>query len=152
MADAIDVKEIMGCQCLGVRRLARHLTQMYDEILAPTGLTVGQFGLMTRLYGHAQAGQRNLPPRQLAKLQGMDPTTLSRTLGPLRDAGFVADDRDAKDKRRRAVRLTDKGRAKLQQVVPVWRKAHRQVNEALGADLSGQLLRTVQSSIEQLSA
>ncbi len=152
MADAIDVKEIMGCQCLGVRRLARHLTQMYEDILAPTGLTVGQFGLMTWLYGHAQAGQRNLPPRKLAQLQGMDPTTLSRTLRPLRDAGFIADDHDPKDKRRRAVRLTDKGRSKLQQAVPVWRKAHRQVNEALGAETAARLSSAVQSSIQQLSA
>jgi hypothetical protein len=31
------------CNCLAVRSAARHVTQFYDELLAPTGLRTTQF-------------------------------------------------------------------------------------------------------------
>lgn len=151
MAETIDIREILDCHCLGVRRLARHMTQLYEDVMAPSGLTVGQFGLLAQLLGAAQAGQRSVPARVLAKRLGSDPTTLSRTLGPLRSLGLVTDDPDPQDRRLRAIRLTDKGRSKLQQTVPVWRKAQRQINEALGVDVAAALRGAVSSSIAQLA-
>lgn len=152
MSDVIDIREILGCHCLNVRQLARRVTQIYEEVMAPAGLTVGQFGLLARLYGMAQAGYRSVPPRVLADKLGTDPTTLSRTLKPLRALGLVTDDPDPQDRRMRAIRLTDKGRARLQQAMPVWRKAQRQTHDALGAETAAALRDAVQSSLERLSA
>jgi len=151
VVDVVDIREILGCHCLGVRRLARQLTQLYEEIMAPTGLTAGQFGLLAQLQGSAQAGQRSVPPRILAERSGTDPTTISRMLKPLFAAELVIDDPDPQDRRTRAIRLTDKGRAKLQQAVPVWRKAQRQATEALGAETAAALKGAVSQSIAQLA-
>lgn len=151
MPEPIDVREVLGCHCLGVRNLARRLTHLYEEIMAPTGLTVGQFGLLAQLQGAAQAGQRSVPPRLLAERMGADPTTISRTLRPLFGAGLIVDDPDPQDRRTRALRLTDKGRTRLQQAVPVWRKAQRRATEALGAETAAALKSAVGQSITRLA-
>jgi len=38
-----------NCNCYAVRAAARHVTQYYDQFLAPTGLRISQFGILTRL-------------------------------------------------------------------------------------------------------
>jgi DNA-binding MarR family transcriptional regulator len=152
MSDLLDVQEVLGCHCLGTRRLARQLTLVYEQVMAPTGLTVGQFGLMAQLQGAAQHGSRSVPPRRLAERLGTDPTTVSRTLQPLFAAGFVTDDPDPQDRRTRAIRLTDKGQRKLQQAMPLWRKAHRQTTEMLGAETAAALKSAVGQSIAHLAS
>src|SRR5262249_37466964 len=47
-----------------------------------------QFGLLARLYG-ARLHQELLPLSALAERQGMDPTTLDRSLKPLEAAGLI---------------------------------------------------------------
>jgi DNA-binding MarR family transcriptional regulator len=151
MTDPIDIAEISQCTCLGVRRLARQMTQIYEEIMAPAGLTVGQFGLLAQLYGADLAGQRSVAAGALAERLGTAPTTLSRTLRPLRTQGLIVDDPDPLDRRMRAVRLTDKGRAKLRQTVPAWRRAQRQVNSALGSETATALRGALELSAARLA-
>lgn len=35
-----EIRAIMGCTCLRMRRAARRVTQLYDHALEPAGLTV----------------------------------------------------------------------------------------------------------------
>ena len=151
MTGPIDIAEISQCTCLGVRRLARRVTQIYEEIMAPAGLTVGQFGLLAQLYGADLAGQRSVAVGALAERLGADPTTLSRNLRPIRSQGLIVDDPDPLDRRTRAVRLTDKGRAKLRRAVPVWRQAQRHVNSALGPETATTLRGAVDLSAARLA-
>jgi len=37
------------CICLAVRQAARHVTQFYDQLLAPSGLRTTQFSLLAKL-------------------------------------------------------------------------------------------------------
>ena len=134
MAEEIDIREISGCTCLGARRTSRQLTQIYDQALKPAGLTVNQFGLLAKLYGASLAGQPSLPIGALAERIGMDPTTLNRNLKPLAALGLVADAAEREDRRIRAVRITDKGRATLRKAVPFWRRAQRRIEENLGVE------------------
>jgi DNA-binding MarR family transcriptional regulator len=62
----------------------------------------------------------------------MDGTTLSRNLQPLEKAGLVRVGRDSADRRVRIALLTPAGRRLIQQALPLWKRAHRQVVEALG--------------------
>src|SRR5262249_57471634 len=39
------------CNCLALRGAARHVTQLYDRCLAPTGLRATQYSVLSRL-GH----------------------------------------------------------------------------------------------------
>ena len=127
----IDMKEIAQCTCLRLRRTTRRVTQIYDRLLEPAGLTVNQFGLLARLYG-VRLRQEHLPIGALAERLGMDPTTLNRSLKPLQTEGLIANASDPEDRRVRAVLITEQGVARLSQAVPLWRKAQAQIDEALG--------------------
>jgi DNA-binding MarR family transcriptional regulator len=129
---APDPAELSGCTCLHLRKASRRVTQLFDQHLAPVGLTSGQFSLLSRLYGAQAEGRPVLPLGTLAELQVMDPTTLNRNLKPLLAAGLVADGRDASDRRVRTVTLTGAGRSRLLEAVPYWRKAQARMAASLG--------------------
>jgi DNA-binding MarR family transcriptional regulator len=133
MASDIDLREIVQCTCLRLRRTTRRVTQIYDRLLEPAGLTVNQFGLLARLYG-AKLRRELLSIGMLADRVGMDPTTLNRSLRPLEAACFIANRTDPGDRRVRAVLITEAGVAKLGEAVPLWRNAQAQIDEALGLD------------------
>ena len=134
MADPIDVREVSGCTCLRVRRIARQLTQSYDRTLGSVELTVNQLGLLAKLYGATQGGRTGLPIGALAERLGMHATTLNRELKPLKAENLIADTVDPTDRRVRAVTITRKGSARLIKAVPIWRRAQRQLEETLGAE------------------
>lgn len=130
----IDVRAVMGCTCMHLRRTTRRVTQLYDQRLAPAGITAGQFGLLARLYGAKRRGEDALSIGALADQHGMDPTTLNRNLKPLLSAGLVHDGHDQTDRRVRTVSLTDAGRQRLASAMPLWREAQQRVEDALGAE------------------
>ena len=145
-----DIREVAQCSCLRLRRITRRVTQVYDRAMEPAGLTVGQFGLLARLYG-AKARREVVPIGILAERMGMDPTTLSRSLKPLESSGLIDSSANAKDRRQRVVRITGAGITKLRQAVPLWRKAQRQIDDALGIDASVALNGLLELSYERLS-
>jgi DNA-binding MarR family transcriptional regulator len=130
----VDVRELSGCTCLRLRRAARRITQIYDHLLEPAGLTVNQFSLLGQLYGATRSRRIGLPIGALAERMGMDPTTLNRNLKPLEAQGLVRNAADAADRRVRSVLITAKGATKLQKAIPFWRRAQAQVEEALGVE------------------
>ncbi|MHB8885433.1 MAG: MarR family winged helix-turn-helix transcriptional regulator [Methylovirgula sp.] len=135
----IDIREIADCTCAGLRQATRRITQLYDHALAPVGLTVSQFSLLGHLYGAEMTKVGGLSIKLLADRLGMDPSTLTRNLKPLAAMGLVADQADPKDGRARLVTMTARGRSKLKEAVPYWRKAQGALNEKLGADAAKKL-------------
>jgi len=146
----VDIRELAQCSCLRLRRITRRVTQIYDRALKPAGLTVGQFGLLGRLYG-AKVRREIVPIGTLAERVGMDPTTLNRSLKPLESQRLIANSSDPNDRRVRVVRLTKAGMTKLRQAVPLWRKAQRQIDIAFGIDASVALNGLLELSYEKLS-
>lgn len=128
----IDIREVLGCTCMRLRRANRTITQIYDQHLAPSGLTSSQFGMLARIHGASLQGKAALPIGTLADLHGIDPTTLTRNVKLLLAAKLVRDGRDATDRRIRTVALTDAGRKRLLSAAPEWRKAQHRVETALG--------------------
>jgi len=129
----LDIREIAQCTCLRLRRTTRRITQIYDRLLEPVGMTVNQFGLLARLYG-ASLRRETLPISVLAERVGMDPTTLNRSLKPLEAQGLITSADDPADRRVRAVLITENGITRLRQAIPQWRKAQAQIDQALGLD------------------
>lgn len=115
------------CACFNVRKAARALTALYDRALAPTGLRATQGTLLVAL---ARAG--DVPVTRLAGILGMDRTTLTRNLEPLRRARLVVI-RPGPDRRVKLAALTEAGRKALAQAIPLWREAQRQVVEGTGS-------------------
>ncbi len=122
-----DQPRVVGCTCFRVRRLARRVTQIYDRVLAPSGLRVTQFSLLSRL---ATGGPVAISP--LAAALDMERTTLTRNLKPLVDAGFVTLTTCEEDARQRKVRLTRLGHARYRQAHKLRRQAQDELNRALG--------------------
>ena len=114
------------CACLHVRKAARAVTQLYDEVLQPTGLRSTQFNLLVAV---ARAGET--PVTRLDEVLVMDRTTLARTLKPCVRQGFLMIDAGA-DRRRHLVRLTERGRQALARALPSWEQAQHQMVTRLG--------------------
>ena len=124
-----------GCVGLTVRQAARRVTQIYDETLQESGLSVAQLGLLAVI-----ATNEDDHMAAIAERAGLDPSTLSRNLRALERAGLIEIAMVEKDLRRRAVWLTEGGLRRLQAALPAWREAQNQVAELLPPDLLQQLL------------
>jgi DNA-binding MarR family transcriptional regulator len=116
-----------ACTCGRLRRAARAITQLYDDVMAPSGLRVTQFSLLRTL---ARSGTARMS--DLAAMLLLDRTALSRTLEPLATRGFVAI-AAGRDGRTREVTLTRAGAGALRAAEPDWRRAQARVEAKLGA-------------------
>lgn len=119
--------QIGDCTALKVRRLARRVTQIYDEDLAPYGLTIGQIGVLASLRRKNGVGVS-----ELAKRLSADASTVSRLLKPLETAGYLVIQPDPNDGRAKLVRLTDAGADKRRSALKGWEAAQARVQVALG--------------------
>ncbi len=106
------------CMCLALQRATRIVARHYDEALRPAHLTNGQFSLLMAL-------NREEPPNlaDVARLLGMDRTTLTADLKPLARRGLVKIAVDPADRRSRRLHLTRQGRTALRKALPLWKTA-----------------------------
>jgi DNA-binding MarR family transcriptional regulator len=119
---------LQDCNCLAVRQAARHVTQFYDQCLAPTGLRATQFSILAKL--------QRLGPLTINTLASeliMDRTTLGRTMLPLQRDGLIAVESAATDRRRKQLRLTPAGARRLRAARTLWHRAQRQFDTAFGS-------------------
>ena len=114
------------CLCLHVQRAARTLARRFDTALRPLGLTNGQFSLMMSL-------NRPQPPSMaaVAPLLAMDRTTLTAALKPLARRGLIEVLPDPNDRRSRLLSLTRRGHALLAAALPIWTRAHAEIDKTL---------------------
>src|ERR1700746_2147987 len=94
------------CNCAALRQAARRVTKLYDDVLAPIGLGVNQYAILSRL---SRVGPSTI--QELARLLVMDRSTLGHLLRPLEKRGFVKLDVSERDRRSRIVALTQTGAA-----------------------------------------
>lgn len=134
-----------GCTCFRARRLARRITQIYDRVLAPSGLRVTQFSLLSSLLR-----SDSMAVGALATALDMDRTTLTRNLKPLVDAGLVTLARSEADARQREILLTDLGRARHREARKLWRRAQDEINRTLGPSKVVSLHRLFDGVVETL--
>lgn len=118
----------LPCMCANLRRAARAVTELYDEALRPSGLRVTQFTLLQTL--HTAPG---ISQKMLAKVLGLDSTTLTRTLAGLREQGWLNAE-EGEDRRKLRLSLTAAGVAEFRRVMPYWQKAQRRLRRELGDD------------------
>src|SRR5438874_2612610 len=90
------------CNCLALRQAARHVTQLYGQFLAPSGLRGTQFSIVAKL-----GSLGPLTINALAREMVMDRTTLGRNILPLERDGLVAITKGSVDRRRKELRLTE---------------------------------------------
>ena len=132
------------CNCLALRQAARHVTQFYDQCLAPAGLRTTQLSILAKL--------KRLGPltiNTLARELVMDRTTLGRTMLPLERDGLIAIEDGTSDRRSKELHLTKAGAERLRVARKLWTEAQVQFEEAFGGVRASALrneLRAVASS------
>ena len=114
------------CICGRLRRTSRALTRLYDEALAPMGLTVTQFSVMRTL---SRLERPTLV--ELAEATAHEKSALWRTLQPLVKKGWI-DAASEKGVRGQRMSVTPEGLKKLNDALPHWRAAQAKVSETLG--------------------
>ncbi|MBC7521472.1 MAG: MarR family transcriptional regulator [Sandarakinorhabdus sp.] len=116
-----------NCTAAKVRRLARKVTQIYDDALAPHGLTIGQMGLLATL-----RRREGVSIGALADRLSADASTVSRLLKPLLSIGYLTLEADPDDRRAKLVRLTQAGHDKRRAAAAGWNAAQASMAGALG--------------------
>ena len=122
------------CNCFAVRSAARHITQFYDQCLAPIGLRTTQMAVLTRL--------KRLGPltiNALAEDLVADRTTLGRNILPLERDGLIRIEPSATDRRAKELHLTKAGEKRLQAGVKRWSQAQAQFEATFGTKRAAEL-------------
>jgi len=131
------------CNCINLRRGSQALTEIYDEILAPSGLKISQFLLLKSV--------RELGPVSVSNLAleiRLDRTTIVRNLKPLEEKDLIVDI-SATGTRNRELKLTTQGLESLEIAAPLWLKAQNFIEQYLGKE-EVNTLTTLLSKIEAL--
>jgi DNA-binding MarR family transcriptional regulator len=113
------------CLCYALRQASRAISRFYDDELRGVGLRVTQYSLLQLLRRSGEVRQRDL-----AGLSLHDETSLTRSLRPLLDAGWIAV-RTGEDRREKWFTITALGVAKLKEGRPAWERAQTRIQELL---------------------
>lgn len=113
------------CLLLRSRRLARLVTRIYAEELAPHGLDVGPFTLLAAL--SVKPGARSA---DLSALLDLERSAVSRELAHLVREGLVV--AEPIDGRSASLRPTPAGRARFEAALPAWERAQERAHALLG--------------------
>jgi DNA-binding MarR family transcriptional regulator len=131
------------CASFNLRKASRVVSQLYDDILQPTGLRSTQVALLVLLAVEPESSMARLA-RQLM----LSPSTLSRNLRPLQRDGLV--DIRHTGKRGKSVSLTSVGKKALFDAFPYWQKAQEEFIALVGANtwstLSRQIAKTTSAA------
>ena len=132
-----------SCVCLHVRRAARVLTRIYDEALAPCGLTSMQLGTLDTL---SDMGPSTLA--ELADANSHERSATWRGLQPLirRDLVRRADGAKRPDR----YEITEDGAALLVTALDLWRVVQGRVVAELGEEAAQ--LTAIADKLERLEA
>jgi DNA-binding MarR family transcriptional regulator len=135
---------LQDCNCLAIRQAARHVSQFYDQLFAPTGLRATQFAILSRL---RRDGPMTI--NALAAALVMDRTTLGRNILPLQRDGLIEIVASTADRRRRELCLSAAGVDRLALAIERWRVAQTRFDAVFGSERAAalrDLLREVVAS------
>jgi len=140
-----EMSKVTGkaCVCFNLRKASRLLSQVYDQVLKPTGIKVTQFSLMM-----AVAGNSGITIGKLARPLGMDRTTLSRNARILENKGLI-EIGEGEDRREQIFNLTEKGILLLLEVIPIWEEVQKKLAEKMGDKRLNELLSDLRDLVRE---
>ena len=97
------------CTCSAIRQAARHVSQYFDQHLAPSGLRITQFSILAKLKARGP-----LTINSLADVLVMDRTTLGRDILPLTRDGLIGTVQGTVDRRSKELHLIFRSRTPRQ--------------------------------------
>lgn len=117
------------CLCALLRKAGRIATRNYDNALKPSGLKVTQFSMLANI-----ARNPAITVSELAGLLSMDQTTVSRNLRVLEKSGYIRLEGEDTDHRIKRILVSELGRAKMNEAMPLWEQAQREMQKILGTE------------------
>jgi DNA-binding MarR family transcriptional regulator len=127
---------VTRCNAGAIRRAGRRVGHFYDSVLAPSGVSLCQYGILSALNDRGAA----LPSvQELAEQLVMDRSTLGQNLRPLERDNLVTLLTDPRDRRVRLIALTKPGIAKYNEARPYWEKAQERFEEFFGSGEAAEL-------------
>src|SRR6516164_11627132 len=117
---------IESCVCHRTRMAARAVTRLYDDALRSVGLRATQLAVLV-----AAGADDVVSITALAKLMGMDRSTLTRNLVPLEREGLIRLGNEGW-RRSRTVEITKKGSGRLREASSLWEHAQETLRGKLG--------------------
>jgi DNA-binding MarR family transcriptional regulator len=126
------------CNNTALRKASRRVSQLYDAILAPSGLRQTQRSILMHI---ARAGTASLG--KLAASLVLDRSALGHNLRPLERDGLLVIETDPDDRRSRRVKLTRKGESKLRETAVLWQAAQERFESKFGVGRAAALRDTL---------
>jgi DNA-binding MarR family transcriptional regulator len=126
------------CNATALRKATRHVSQLYDEMLASSGLRGTQRSILVTI---ERTGAPSMG--ELAAALVLDRTALNHNLKPLQRDGLVTITVDRNDRRAKRVQLTKRGEARLAESQAAWRQAQDRFEAAFGSREAAELRRTL---------
>ncbi len=122
-----------SCLCIDLRSAAQKLTQIYDEAMAPSGISVTQFSQL-----HLIKTLNGPSLKALSEASQQDRSTLGRNVRVLEKMGLVKM-KVGTDARVRTIHLTRKGNNAFIKAAPLWRRVQSELVSKVGQEGREQL-------------
>lgn len=121
--DAIDPSTCLNGK---MKRLQRLVNNRYQNLLEPFGLKGSILSILFII------GKRpGINQKEIGKNLILDASTMSRDIKMLENKSYITKERDFVDKRNTIFYLSNEGKVLLEEVVPLWRKAHDEIHAIL---------------------
>jgi DNA-binding MarR family transcriptional regulator len=141
LANAI---ECSACTCFNTRKIARVITQVFDEAFKKIGFRSTQFNPLVMIFARGP-----VTVNKLSVYLVMDRTTLGRNLKPLEREGLI-EITSGEDRRQKLISITDKGKELLIRAFPVWQETQKKVLKQIGENKWNEMLVDIKDLLPKL--
>ena len=131
------------CTGARLRRLTRRVTAFYEHHMRDSGLKLSQYSLLAQLSEVPQS------LTTLADRMEIDRTTLTRSLQPLLEQGWIAESSGTDARQRLFVRTAGGTRAR-NEARKYWRQAQAALEQHLGGDFVANLHTQLEQALSRL--
>ena len=116
------------CYCSLLRAATRRLGATYDAALAPLGINIAQYALMSLIQQHQPVSLT-----ELGRMAELDRSTVGRNVRVLERMGLAKPGRGEVDQREAVVSLTKRGEQVLDKATPIWESCQSDIASRLGS-------------------
>ncbi len=122
MKKLIQVKELEQCPCFNLRRMAREITNYYNNYLKLSGITSTQIPILALINIFNQ-----IETSKIAKLLNLEISTVRRNSSILIKKKLIKIVK--RDVNGNLLKLTTHGYKKLKETLPIWKKSNKEGGE-----------------------
>ena len=119
MKKLIQLNELEQCPCFNLRKMARELTNDYNNSLKLTGINSTQIPILAILNIYDQLGTT-----KIAGMLDLETSTIRRNLAIMINKGLIKIIK--KKSNGNLFCLAEDGFNKLKETLPIWRKSHKE--------------------------